>query len=156
MWFGHTTSMVDHGISIQQTNVLCIILPPPPLFFWGHECHYRRPFIWMWSIHVVNLDDPNAVEGIMSFAIRNLCLQVINDYIYDLKLLLWILCVKIHSHILVGHVINRWWSGNKMEGVNFHHFYFIYITYMIIDKVMRMSNYCYNVLKMNTSHLIWT
>ncbi len=85
-------------------------------------------------VHVVNLDDPNAIEGIMPFATRNLRLQVLNDYIYDFnhKPLLWILCVKNHSHILMGHVINRWWSGNKMEGVNFHHFYFIYIAYMIV------------------------
>jgi hypothetical protein len=34
-------------------------------------------------VHVVNLDDPNAIEGIMPFATRNLRLQVLNDYIYD-------------------------------------------------------------------------
>jgi hypothetical protein len=38
-----------------------------------------------------------------------------------IKLLLWILFVKSHSHILMGHVTSRWWGGNKMEGVNFHH-----------------------------------
>jgi hypothetical protein len=54
---------------------------------------------------------------------RNLWLQVLNDYMYDFshKLLLWILFVKIHSHILMGHVTSKWWSGNKMEGVSFHH-----------------------------------
>jgi hypothetical protein len=53
----------------------------------------------------------------------NLWLQVLDDYIYDFshKLLLWILFVKNHSHILMGHVTSRWWGGNKMEGVNFHH-----------------------------------
>jgi hypothetical protein len=157
MWLGHTISMVAHGISIQQTNVLCIIPPPPPACFLGTWAPLLTP-ICIDVVHMANLDDPNAIEGIMSFATRNLCLLVLNDYIYDFnhKVLLWILYVKSHSHILVGHVTNRWWSGNKMEGVNFHHFYFIYIAYMTIDKVTWMSNCHYNVLKMNTTHLIWT
>jgi hypothetical protein len=71
----------------------------------------------------------------------NLWLQVLNDYMYDFnhKLLFWVLCVK--SHILVGHVTSRWWGGNKMRDVNFHHFYFICMTSMIDDKVMWTSNY---------------
>jgi hypothetical protein len=51
-------------------------------------------------------------------------------YDFNHKLLLWILCVKSHSHILVGHVTSTWWGGNKMGGVNFHHFYFIYMASM--------------------------
>ncbi len=34
-------------------------------------------------------------------------------WFFSHKLLLWILCVKSHSHILVGHVINSQWGGNK-------------------------------------------
>jgi len=73
---------------------------------------------------------------------RNLWLQVLNDYMYDFghKLLLWIMCVKNHSHILMGHVTSRWWGGNKMGDVSYH-FYFIYIASMIGDKVEWMSNY---------------
>jgi len=33
-------------------------------------------------------------------------------------------CVKSHSHELMGHVTNRWWGANKLEGVNFHIFIF--------------------------------
>jgi hypothetical protein len=29
------------------------------------------------------------------------------------------ICVNNHSHILVRHVISRWWGGNKMKGINF-------------------------------------
>jgi len=41
----------------------------------------------------------------------------------------------------VGHVISRWWGGNKMEDVSFHHFYFIYMASMIDDKVTWKSNW---------------
>jgi hypothetical protein len=73
--------------------------------------------------------------------------------VYDFghKLLFWITCVKSHNHILVGHVSNRRWSGNKMQGVSFHHFYFIYMASMIYDKMMWMSNSHYNVKKMTMS-----
>jgi hypothetical protein len=57
-------------------------------------------------------------------------------YDFSHKLLLWILCVKSHNDILVGHVTNRWWGGYKMGDVSFHHFYFIYMTSMIDDKMM--------------------
>ncbi len=71
-----------------------------------------------------------------------------NDYMYDFnhKLLLWILC-KIHSHILMGHVINRWWSGSKMESVKYHHFYFIYMAFMTNDKKTWTFNCYYNDFK---------
>jgi hypothetical protein len=61
---------------------------------------------------------------------ENLWLQVLNDYMYDFghKLLLWMMCVENHSHILMGHVTSRWWSGNKMGDVSYH-FYFIYMHY---------------------------
>jgi hypothetical protein len=68
-------------------------------------------------------------------------------YDFSHKLLLWLLCVKNHSHILMGHVINRWWSDNKMEGVTFCHFYFIYMTSMTNDKVTWSFNCHYNDLK---------
>jgi hypothetical protein len=48
----------------------------------------------------------------------------------------------------VGHVTNRRWGGNKMEGVSFHHFYFIYMAFMIDDKVTWTFNCHYNVKKM--------
>jgi hypothetical protein len=65
---------------------------------------------------------------------------------YDFNHLLFfgIMCVKSHSHILMWDVISRWWGGNKMKDVNFHHFYFIYMASMIDDKVVFMSDYHYN------------
>jgi hypothetical protein len=68
-------------------------------------------------------------------------------YDFSHKLLLWLLCVKNHSHILMGHVTNRWWSDNEMEGVSFCHFYFIYMASMTNDKVTQLSNCHYNDLK---------
>jgi hypothetical protein len=53
---------------------------------------------------------------------------------FNHKLLFWILCVKIHNHILMRHVINRWWNDNKMKSVSFHHFYIIYMAFMTNDK----------------------
>jgi hypothetical protein len=68
-------------------------------------------------------------------------------YDFSHKLLLWLLCVKNHSHILMGHVNNRWWGDNNMEGVNFRHFYFIYMASMTNDKVTWLFNCHYNDLK---------
>jgi hypothetical protein len=96
---------------------------------------------------------PNYKE-LCPFPSRNQWLQVLNDYMYDFghKLLLWILCVKNHSHILMGHVINRWWGDNKMEGVNYHCLYFIYITSLTNAKVTWMSKCHYNDSKIITSN----
>jgi hypothetical protein len=41
-----------------------------------------------------------------------------------------------------------------MEGLNFHHFYFIYMAFMINDKVMWKSNCHYNDFQMIKSYLI--
>jgi hypothetical protein len=73
-------------------------------------------------------------------------------YDFGHKLLLGILCVKNESHILMGHVINRWWGDNKIEGVNFHCLYFIYITSLTNDKVTWMSKCHYNDWKLITSN----
>jgi len=66
---------------------------------------------------------PTYIKRIFSLQPKYLWLQVLNDYMYDFShtLLFWILFIKSHSHILMGHVTGRWWGGNKMEGVNFHH-----------------------------------
>jgi hypothetical protein len=50
-------------------------------------------------------------------------------YGFNYKLLFLIVCVKTHNHILLWHVTSRWWGGNKMEGVSFHHVYLIYMHY---------------------------
>ncbi len=47
----------------------------------------------------------------------------------------------------MSHVTSKWWGGNKMKSVSFHHFCFIYISSMIDDKVMWTSNCHYNVKK---------
>jgi len=47
----------------------------------------------------------------------------------------------------MGHVTNKWWGDDKMEGVNFRHFYFIYMTSMTNDKVTWSSNCYYNYFK---------
>jgi hypothetical protein len=52
-------------------------------------------------------------------------------YDFNHKLLLQILCVKNYNPTIVGHVTSRWWDGNKMGDVSFHHFYFIYMASMI-------------------------
>jgi hypothetical protein len=65
-------------------------------------------------------------------------------YDFNNKLLLWIIYVKSYRHILMKHVTDKGWRDNKMEGVNFHHFYFIYMASMIDDKVKWMSNCHYN------------
>jgi hypothetical protein len=67
-------------------------------------------------------------------------------YMCDLnhKILFWILFIRIHSYILMRHVTSRWWSDNKMESVNFHHFYFIYMAFMTDDKETWTFNYHYN------------
>jgi hypothetical protein len=62
------------------------------------------------------------------------------------KLLLWILCVKNHSHIFVGHVINSQWGGSKMEGVNFHCF-ISFIWHLWLMTVTWMSNCHYKLIK---------
>jgi hypothetical protein len=79
-------------------------------------------------------------------ALRHLWLQVLNDNMYHFshKLLLWILCVKSHSHILMGHATSRRWNDNKMGDVKFRHFYFIYMASMTEDKMMWTTNCHYN------------
>jgi hypothetical protein len=98
-----------------------------------------------------------TLEGIMSFTTKKSMITSLK-WLYlwlSHKLLFWIPCVKIHNYILVGHVINRWWSGNKMQGVSFHHLYFIYMASMINDK---MSGFpiLITLIKKWLCNLIWT
>jgi hypothetical protein len=80
--------------------------------------------------------------------------QVLNDCMYNFnhKLLLWILCViKRHSHISMGHMTSKWWSGNNMKGVNFCCLYFVYMASVIDDKVRWMFN-CHSPMWQERNH----
>jgi hypothetical protein len=58
MWLGHITTLIDHGILIQQANIPCMHFPLA-LKKKRHEPQLLAS-IHMDVDHVVNLDDPNV------------------------------------------------------------------------------------------------
>jgi hypothetical protein len=89
--------------------------------------------------------------------LRNQWLNVSNNYIIDCtyKILLKILCVKNYNHILVVHLISKWWHGKRNDGIIFSLQVFIHMASMIDDKLMWMSKISFENVTKIQSFQIW-
>ncbi len=73
-------------------------------------------------------------KKIMSFATNR-------SIIYNYPILFQFLCEKNYSHILMVHLINKWWHANKKNDIIFSLQFFIHMASMIDDKVMLCLKY---------------
>jgi hypothetical protein len=87
----------------------------------------------------------------------NQWLNVLNNYIinYSHWILFQILWEKNCSHILVVHLISKWWHDNKKNDIIFSLQVFIHMASMIDDKVTWMSKISYENVTRIKSFKIW-
>jgi hypothetical protein len=71
------------------------------------------------------------------------------------RILFQILCENGCNHILMVHLTNRWWYGNRKDNVVFSLQIFIHMESMIDDKVTWMSNISFENVIMIKSLQIW-
>ncbi len=88
----------------------------------------------------------HSLKEILSFTTKNLMIKCLKQLVIDYNntKLFQILRVKSCSHILVVHLTNKRWHGNKKVDVIFSLQVFIHVPFMIDDKMM--CHYIHNMI----------